>query len=862
MAGLDRTFGAVLCGWEGILAPDERLQSRRLARIIEGLAASGIEIVIVASTDVEGVDRRLDARPAGPARLHVYDERHARVYVVDRDGVHPCEFTGSPHAETTTAATAWAAEYFSSIGIGPGIVLVGGISSMLPAGWERATVVRLRDEADGPATESPPNVIWLDGGAARFHALLEAQLARERHLRVPDIDDDPLWVIPVSGLSTLRRRVDESLLTLSNGRFGTRGSLEEDGPGTTPAVLAADIYTGSGAAEHLQECPIWTDLRVPPSTDARRLLDLRTGILVRLAANGFRSVRLVSAHRADTAALRVESTAPIAGSPLVAPSSGPGEAVRDGPVWMMRTTTSHRGGVAAAARQRRRTDGEVHTLERLATFVADADRAPSITAARHRLDDVRAIGFAQLLRRHRATWASRWRDIDIEIPDDPDLQRAVRFSLFHTISCAADDGEAAVGARGLSGIGYAGHVFWDADVFVLPTLTAIAPARARAMLEYRIRRLDAARAAAVALGRTGARFPWESARDGTDVTPRSAFANGVVTPILTGEQQEHIVADVAWAAWHYAGWTGDEEFLTGPGYPLLLDTARYWASRLRLDAAGHGHIDHVIGPDEYHVNIDDNAFTNVMARWNLRAAARLVQLRGTPTEQEEATAWCRLADALVDGYHPNTKLYEQFSGYFDREPVLASSIATPPFAADLLLGLDHLAKTQIIKQTDALMIHHLLPDDAAAGSLEPNLDFYAPRTSHGSSLSPAIQASLHARAGQFGEAMHWLRLASRLDLDDITGMTSGGLHMATMAGVWQAIAFGFLGLRWNGKALQVDPRLPPEWSELTLRCHVRGCRVVVRVTHDEAALNSDRPIPIADPDGSVVRTTSVVRPIR
>ena len=139
-----------------------------------------------------------------------------------------------------------------------------------------------------------------------------------------------------------------------------------------------------------------------------------------------------------------------------------------------------------------------------------------------------------------------------------------------------------------------------------------------------MRRLPAARAAARALGRAGARFPWESARTGREVTPSHAhLRSGEVVPIRTGELEEHIVADVAWGAACYLDWTGDEEFLRGPGRDLFVETARYWASRIRVDAGGRGHIDGVIGPDEYHEAVDDNAFTNVMARWNLRRAATL-----------------------------------------------------------------------------------------------------------------------------------------------------------------------------------------------------------------------------------------------
>ncbi len=199
------------------------------------------------------------------------------------------------------------------------------------------------------------------------------------------------------------------------------------------------------------------------------------------------------------------------------------------------------------------------------------------------------------------------------------------------MASVADSGEAAVGARGLTGAAYRGHVFWDGDIFVFPFLAATHPEAARAMLEYRIRRLPAARAAATRERPGRAPLPVGVGGVGRrrHTPARARTAPGELIPIRTGLLEEHVTADVAWAAACYIDWTGDEEFAAGPGRELLVETARYWASRIRLDADGRGHIYGVIGPDEYHEPVDDNAYTNVMARWNLRRAAeRSVAPRG------------------------------------------------------------------------------------------------------------------------------------------------------------------------------------------------------------------------------------------
>jgi trehalose/maltose hydrolase-like predicted phosphorylase len=314
-----------------------------------------------------------------------------------------------------------------------------------------------------------------------------------------------------------------------------------------------------------------------------------------------------------------------------------------------------------------------------------------------------------------------------------------------------------------------------------------------------------------------------------------------VIRILTGELEEHIVADVAWAASEYACWTGDSEFLRGPGADLLLDTARYWASRVTVEGDGRGHIRGVIGPDEYHEVVDDNAFTNVMARWNLRHGADLADELGLAPE---AADWRQIAAKMIDGWDEETRLYEQFAHYRSLEPLRADEVAVPPFAADALLGKARVTGSQLIKQADVLMLHHLVPEEVEQDSLQPNLSFYDPRTTHGSSLSPAVHAALLARCGEPDRALVPFRMAARLDLDDLTGTTAGGLHLATMGGLWQSLAYGFCGLRPRRDLLTIDPQLPSDWSALTLNLLFHGAPVRIRAEHDRVVIECTTPLTV------------------
>jgi trehalose/maltose hydrolase-like predicted phosphorylase len=755
----------------------------------------------------------------------------------------------------------WIFHTLSASGIAPTSVLVAGDelgplgrlpgsdSLMLVPQADGATVVTVGAEPEGV----PDGVVGLGGGPMRFLDLLRDQLERRVRGEVPSLDGDPSWKINVDGLDPRMERVHETLLTIADGRLGTSGSPLAVHPDTTPNVVAAGQYDGTGRETGLQPCPDWATLSLwlEPSDRLRRVLDLRSGVLhetIRHDGEGVTaSVRFSSLARPGLAVLRARgaATSVVPAPAPVLPAGTAGEqGTADGVGWARLETSS--GGILTAIRDDTRDADRVRVLDRVASYRADPDQRPRRNGALAAVRQAGEAGFDLLLREHREAWAGRWSDADVVVEGNPDLQRAVRFALFHLMSSVADAGEAAVGARGLSGLAYQGHVFWDSDVFVLPFLAATHPSAARAMLEYRIRRLPAALAIAKDTGRAGARFPWESAHSGFDVTPTSARdRTGTVVPIRTGQLEEHIVADVAWAAGCYEDWTDEGAFRAGPGADLLFETARYWASRVRWDRSGNAHIYGVIGPDEYHDPVDDNAFTNVMARWNLRRAAE----RATADPRigdDEWLRWLEIANALVDGYDSGTRLYEQFAGFYELEPLIIADIAQRrPIAADLLLGRERVRRAQVIKQADVLMLHHLVPNEVAHASLEPNLSFYEPRTAHGSSLSPGMHAALFARAGRLDEATAALGIASRLDLDDLTGTTAGGLHLATMGSVWQAIAFGFAGLRPADGVLRTDPHVPAAWRTLDIRVRFRGSRVRVRAASDHIEVSADPPIRVA-----------------
>lgn len=489
--------------------------------------------------------------------------------------------------------------------------------------------------------------------------------------------------------------------------------------------------------------------------------------------------------------------------------------------------------------------GQVYTLDRTVVIYTSRDVADPAAAATKHLREVKTQDADGLLTAHAEAWARRWDTADIEVEGDEEVQLALRFGLYHLmIAGNPDDERLSIGARTLSGRAYRGHVFWDTDIFMLPFFVFTHPATARALLMYRYHTLPQARREAEQHGYRGALYAWESAVTGAEITPREAvLPSGDTIRILTGEYEDHISADVPYAVWQYWRATGDTDFFTRAGAEIMLECARFWASRAEADGEKRYHIRRAIGPDEYHEVVDDNAYTNGMARWTLErgvetldwlrrnASQRLAdlaeQINLAPQEPEE---WSRIAAGLVTGFDPATRLLEQFTGYFTLDQIDLSPYEGRLVALDVLLGSEAISRSQVIKQADVLMLLHLLADEFDRETLEANFRYYEPRTGHGSSLSPAIHALLAARLADMALAKRYFNESIRIDLGNYIGSAAGGIHAATYGGLWQAVVFGVAGMKVREDGLSFDPHLLPEWRRLRFSVLWRGRRLRVSLT--------------------------------
>jgi trehalose/maltose hydrolase-like predicted phosphorylase len=489
--------------------------------------------------------------------------------------------------------------------------------------------------------------------------------------------------------------------------------------------------------------------------------------------------------------------------------------------------------------------GQATEFDRLVAVArADGPQDDPAPAAYVALTRNRALGWRAVMAAHEAAWDARWIASDVLIEGDDESQQAVRFAVYHLTSAAnPDDERVSVGARGLTGDAYFGHVFWDTEIYLLPFYTAVWPEAARAMLMYRFHTLPGARAKAVHFGFKGALYAWESADTGAETTPERVIGpDGNPIEILTGQMEHHISADIAYAVWQHWRATGDDDFFLRAGAEILLETARFWVSRAVAEADGRRHVRHVIGPDEYHEDVDDNAFTNVLARWNIARALEAMDILRARWPDHAAALQAKLAlgdDELADwrdaieriviGLDPATGIYEQFAGFHALEPLDLAAYADRAVPIDVVIGRERTQRSQVVKQSDVVALIALLPEEFPGAMAETNFRHYEPRCAHGSSLSSGFHALVAARLGDPEMALHFLRQTAALDLDlDLN--SAGGVRIAGLGALWQSIILGFAGLDLMGDTLAIDPKLPPQWRSLSFRVRWRGRSVAIRIT--------------------------------
>ena len=444
------------------------------------------------------------------------------------------------------------------------------------------------------------------------------------------------------------------------------------------------------------------------------------------------------------------------------------------------------------------------------------------------LAGARHTGWDGLLAAQRRYLDDYWEHADVEIEGDAELQQAVRFALFHTLQAGARGEQRPIPAKGLTGPGYDGHTFWDTEAFVLPVLTYTAPRAASDALRWRHKTLDLARERARSLGLRGAAFPWR--------TIAGQECSGY-WPAGTGAF--HINAAIADATVRYCTATEDAGFERDVGVELLVETARLWRSLGHHDAGGRFRIDGVTGPDEYSAIADNNVYTNLMARRNLRAAADAVErhperAQALGVDDEEAASWRDAAQSMLIPYDEKLELHPQAEGFTEHE--VWNFEATGPDQYPLLLHFPYfdLYRKQVVKQADLVLA--LLTRGEAFTPAQKARDFayYERLTVRDSSLSACIQAAVAAEVGHLELAYDYFAEAALMDLDDLEHNTRDGVHIASLAGTYIAAICGFGGMRDHDGALTFNPRLPEALTRLAFSIRFRRRRLGIEVNRGHA----------------------------
>ncbi len=741
-----------------------------------------------------------------------------------------------------------------------------------------------------------------------------------------------LWQIEEETFDADKLRSLETLYTIGNGYFGTRGAFEEGYPKATPATLLAGVFDNIDIGkEELANVPDWLPIKLFVNNERfslsegevlgyRRVLDMRRGILNRevhwrsATGVGMRVAieRFASLHDQHVGAIRYrvtidEELSSTTGAVAITLSASlnlavgnydlmhwePVEQRQDGEISYLQTQTRKSSVQLAQTmsfstshcdfqKEFIRSDtspmirlygslapGATLTAEKVVVMYTSRDVENPLAEAleQHRrimladgthVEDsghytlyVEGITSKQpckqlhmydmLLVDHQKAWQRYWDISDVIIEGDDKAQRAMRYNLYQLrISDPAHDSHFSIAAKGLTGFGYHGHIFHDTEIFMLPYFIFVHPDLARNLLLYRYHLLPAARAKAKINGYEGAQFPWESTLDGSEATPDAIVhpESGELIAVLNGSIELHITSSIAYAFWYYWDVTGDDEFMRQYGAELLLNTATFWVSRVTYNIAhGEYEINDVIGPDEWHERVNNDAYTNVMARWNISAALdTLAWLKDADVPQAQALLeklqldeqklhhWRDVIARIRIPQDEQSGLFEQFDGFFQLAHFDQEKYRGRKASYQGILGMQEVGRYQIIKQADVLMLLTELRQHYDLKTKRVNWDYYYPITDHdyGSSLTPALHVVLACELGLTEPAYELFMKGALVDLEDQRGNSNEGIHDACAGAVWQAAIMGFAGLRFEGDSYTTHPCWPGNWTRLAFKCYHKG----------------------------------------
>ncbi len=452
-------------------------------------------------------------------------------------------------------------------------------------------------------------------------------------------------------------------------------------------------------------------------------------------------------------------------------------------------------------------------------------------------------GYEALLAENTASWEELWGNADVQIQGDDQLQKGLRFSIYHLLrSNTGYDDRTQVCAKGFAGEAYYGRYFWDSEVYLLPFYLYTNPKSALSLIMYRYHTLDGARRNAARYHCRGARYPWHSGLTGEEQCSLWEYADNEV----------HITADVAFAVMHYYRATDDYDFIQNYGLEILLETARFWMDRIDRYSNGEIHLLNVMGPDEYSPMTKDNAFTNSMVKYNLNSAVEMAELirkrnpesyaglvRKINFQESELESFKQAAELLPIPYDPERDLYLQSADFEDYAAIDMDGLwkdRNRPFG--FFATQEKIYRSKCLKQADILALMMLFPQRFSDHQVEVAYDYYKPLTTHDSSLSTVVHAIIANRIGRSEDLGRFMADAAAKDLDIQERGAEDGIHIANCGCIWQVMLTSLCGVSfaYNSEEFTVKPNLPPNITRISFHIFWHGAQKEVIVSRDNVEM--------------------------
>jgi kojibiose phosphorylase len=478
----------------------------------------------------------------------------------------------------------------------------------------------------------------------------------------------------------------------------------------------------------------------------------------------------------------------------------------------------------------------------------------------HKIDS-----YENLKEKHQDKWAELWDNLDVEIHGNLVDQVGLRFNLYHAMIATPMHKPLPIGARGLSCQAYQGAAFWDQEIFNTPMYLYSYPQVAKNILIYRYNTLQGAKNKAKKHGYEGAFYAWISGKTGEELCPDFFFKDVITKRDIRNHfnlWQIHISPDIAYTIQKYVQVTKDYDFLEDYGIEMTFEIARFLASRVNYKPRRDRYeLNQVQGPDEYHENIDNNAFTNYQAYFTFQWALDFVDqdrmdltkiFEKLQLSDEEIELWRDIKEKLYLPKPNKDGLIEQFDGYFNLESIVpASDVTKRLIDKEEYYGWPNgiTVYTQCLKQADTVQLFHLHPHLFDQEIVKKNYDYYEPRTLHFSSLSPSIHSIVASHIGYQEQAYQYFKKSIMIDLlntnEAVSGGTFiGGIHTAANGASWQMVVNGFAGLTYYENHIELNPNLPSNWEGLAFKIYVRDEHLQIFIERSQVRIRKETQKPL------------------